>query len=129
MTLNNVSGCVSGIYLFIFSLLVLFFETSNPHFRVAALPVLSEHSAGNEGIAKTYVLQFQSVVCSSLFSSSSCKSVLPGSFGLDKEPAFIGTQQCYLDQISLMMVTHLTQDALKFSRLPWLASPPLPFLF
>lgn len=126
MTLNNVSSCVCGIFL-CFSFLVLFCEMSNPHFHVAALPVLSEHSAGNEGIAKTYVLRFQSVVCSSLFFSSSCKSVLPGSFGLDKERAFIGTstQQCYLDQISLMMLTHLTQDALKFSRLPRLVSPPL----
>lgn len=49
---------------------VLFFETSNPHFHVAALPVLSEHSTGSVGIAKTYVLCFQSVVCSSLFFSS-----------------------------------------------------------
>lgn len=56
---------VALVFFFHFS--VSFFETSNPHFHVAALPVLSEHSIGNVGIAKTYVLRFQSVVCSSLF--------------------------------------------------------------
>lgn len=55
------------VLVFFCHFLVLFFETSNPHFHVAALPVLSEHSFGNVGIAKTYVLQFQSVVCSSFF--------------------------------------------------------------
>lgn len=89
---------------------VLFFETSNPHFHVAVLPVLSEHSIGNVGIAKTYVLRFQSVVCSSFFFSLSSKSVLPGSFSLDKEQAYLGTpiRHCYLDPIRLMMATHLT---------------------
>lgn len=95
------------LYLFIFS--VLFFETSNPRFRVTALSVLSEHSFGNVGIAKTYVLRFQSVVCSSLFFFLSSKSVLPGSFSLDKEQAYLGTpiRRCYLDPIRLMMATHL----------------------
>lgn len=113
MTLNNVSGCVR----FFFS--VVFFETRNV--RVAALPALSEHSAENVGIAKTYVLRFRSLVCSSLFFSLSSKSVLPGSFTLDKEPADLGTpiRRCYLDPIRLMMATHLTRDALKFSRSAW----------
>lgn len=68
----------------------IFFETSNPRFHVAALPMLSEHSVGNVGIAKTYVLRFHSVVCSSLFFPLSSKSVLPGSFSLDKERAYLG---------------------------------------
>ncbi len=61
---------MSVVVLVFFHFLVLFFETSNPHFHVTALPVLSEHSIGNVGIAKTYVLQFQSVVCSCFFFSS-----------------------------------------------------------
>lgn len=44
----------------------------------------------------------------SFFPSS--KSVLPGSFSLDKEQAYLGipNRQCYLDPIRLAMVTHLT---------------------
>lgn len=40
----------------------------------------------------------------------SSKSVLPGSFSLDKEQAYLGTpiRRCYLDPIRLMMATHLT---------------------
>lgn len=70
MTLNNVSGCDSILFFIFIYFSVLVFETSNPRFHVTALSVLSEHSFGNVGIAKTYVLRFQSVVCSSLFFSS-----------------------------------------------------------
>lgn len=63
MTLNNASACV-----FFLPFSVLFFETINPHFRAASLPVLSEHSIGNVGIAKTYVLRFQLFVHPFFFS-------------------------------------------------------------
>lgn len=70
MTLNNVRGCVTVFFFSsFFYFLRLLFQTSNLHFNVAALSVLSQLSIGNVGIAKTYVLRFQSVVCSAFFFS------------------------------------------------------------